>query len=217
MHSDLWQAWARMLPLNPPAPFPVTGNVNGEPPTSSSLYTKTKPSPSQSGTLSSWAWWFPTVPSFCSYGPRKNDGWGGAQQPILRCVPSPFNLKRLWSLEPGAPPLLPDPSPSYPFCWPLLCIPLSPPPSRDSCPSTAVLVLSISSLCLVSPHPIFPLLSPFSSIFQTLISLTNAVRISVRREGMVERAWGGPLGGGSPHPKAIYNSGCLRPTLLPLP
>lgn len=116
--------------------------------------------------------------------------------------PSPPNL---W-LPGGGPtsPLRPT-HPSYHFCWPLP-LPIFPPPSQDSCSSTA----GAGSVRLLR-------LSLFNSTFQTLIGLPNAVWISVGGEGMVDRARGGPVGGGAPHPKAIYNSGCSRPAPLPLP
>lgn len=126
---------------------------------------------------------------------------------------TPFNLKQSWSRES----VVHLSSQTHHFCWPLLCLPISPPSSPTAVLPSLVLVLSSSALSLASSsRP--PSTLPFLSVSQTLISLTNAVWISVRREGMVERAWGGPVGGGgSPHPKAIYNSGCLRPALLPLP
>lgn len=126
---------------------------------------------------------------------------------------TPFNLKQLWSRES----VVHLSSQTHHFCWPLLCLPISPPSSPTAVLPSLVLVLSSSALSLASSSRL-PSTLPFLSVSQTLISLTNAVWISVRREGMVERAWGGPVGGGgSPHPKAIYNSGCLRPALLPLP
>lgn len=126
---------------------------------------------------------------------------------------TPFNLKQSWSRES----VVHLSSQTHHFCWPLLCLPISPPSSPTAVLPSLVLVLSSSALSLASSsRP--PSTLPFLSVSQTPISLTNAVWISVRREGMVERAWGGPVGGGgSPHPKAIYNSGCLRPALLPLP
>lgn len=126
---------------------------------------------------------------------------------------TPFNLKQSWSRES----VVHLSSQTRHFCWPLLCLPISPPSPPTAVLPSLVLVLSSSALSLASSsRP--PSTLPFLSVSQTLISLTNAVWIRVRREGMVERAWGGPVGGGgSPHPKAIYNSGCLRPALLPLP
>lgn len=130
----------------------------------------------------------------------------------LSGVCHPFQSEAVVVLGVCGPPLLPDPSLLL-----ALCLPISPPSSPTAVLPLLVLVLSSSALSLASPSRL-PSTLPFLSVSQTLISLTNAVWISVRREGMVERAWGGPVGGGgSPHPKAIYNSVCLRPALLPLP
>lgn len=90
-----------MLPVNPPAPLPVTGNHNGKPPTPNSLHTR-----KQNRTLLSQG---PTVPklevllsfrnqlSFPAFGPRKQ-GRALDSPPQGVSLPLTFLILRAWGL-----------------------------------------------------------------------------------------------------------------------